>query len=295
MTEHRTVRVGEVDLDVVIDGPADAPAVLLLHGWPHTSRAWRKVVPLLDGYRVVMPDLRGLGASSVPDGPYDKLTVAGDVVGLLDELDVGSAVVVGHDWGGVVAFYTAWLLGSRGSAAGGAERTRARGLAVVDVTIPNDLGAGPDIAQGGNRWHHAFHRTALAEELVDGREDTYLGWFYDTFAADPKAIDDDTRASYVEAYRGRERMRAGFAYYRSLEADVANARRVGENGITVPVLALGGAVGFGRGEEPLECLRYFAAGPVAGGSIPDCGHFVPEERPEELAGHLRPFVARCHA
>ena len=280
--EHRTVTVGDVDLHVATAGPADGPAVLLLHGWPHTWLSWRKVVPLLDGYRLVVPDLRGLGASSVPDGPYDKLTVAGDIAGLVGELGLDDVVVVGHDWGGVVAFYTAWLLGSR-----------ARGLAVVDVTIPNDLGAGPDIAQGGKRWHHAFHRTALAEELVDGREAAYLGWFYDTFAASPDAIDPGTRASYVDAYRGRERLRAGFEYYRSSEADVANARRVGEGGITVPVLALGGAVGFGRGEEPLQCLRYFASSDVDGGVIPDCGHFVPEERPDELAAHLLPFLGRC--
>jgi len=279
--EHRTVTVGDVDLHVATSGPADGPAVLLLHGWPHTGLSWRHVAPLLDGYRLVVPDLRGLGGSSVPDGPYDKLTVAGDVVALADELGLGDVVVVGHDWGGVVAFYTAWLLGSR-----------SRGLAVVDVTIPNDLGAGRDIAQGGKRWHHAFHRTALAEELVAGREEVYLGWFYDTFAASPDAIDPETRASYVQAYRGRERIRAGFEYYRSWEADVANARRVGEHGITVPVLALGGAVGFGRGEEPLECLRFFASD-VTGGVIADCGHFVPEERPQELAGHLLPFLRRC--
>lgn len=279
--EHRTVHVGDVDLHVATAGPPDGPAVVLLHGWPHTWLSWRKVVPLLDGHRLVMPDLRGLGGSSLSGGPFDKLTLAGDVAGLVTELGLDEVVVAGHDWGGVVAFYTAWLLGPR-----------ARGLAVVDVTIPNDLGAGPDIAQGGRRWHHRFHRTALAEQLVDGREDTYLGWFYDTFAASPDAIDPDTRASYVDAYRGRERMRAGFELYRSWEADVANARRVGAGGITVPVLALGGAVGFGRGEEPLECLRYFASD-VEGAAIPECGHFVPEERPDELVAHLGPFLARC--
>lgn len=280
--EHSTVRVGDLDLHVATAGPPEGPAVVLLHGWPQTSLAWHRLVPLLDGYRLVMPDLRGLGASSVPAGPYDKLALAGDVAGLVtDGLGLDEVVVVGHDWGGVVAFYTAWLL-----------EERARGLAVVDVTIPNDLGAGVDIAQGGGRWHHAFHRTALAEQLVAGREEVYLGWFYDTLAASPDAIDEATRRSYVDAYRGAGRMRAGFEYYRSREADVANARRVGAGGITVPVLALGGADGWGRAEEPLECLRYFASD-VTGGSIADCGHFVPEERPEELAAHLLPFLQRC--
>ena len=279
---HRTLRCGPVDLHVAECGPAGAPAVVLLHGWPQTGAIWAAVAQRLPGYRLVMPDLRGLGASSVPEGPYDKLTIAGDIATLVtDVLELPEAVLVGHDWGGVVAFYTAWLLGAR-----------ARGLAVVDVTIPNDLGAGPDISQGGARWHHAFHRTALAEQLVAGNEDAYYNWFYDTLAARPEAIDAAARAHYLDSYRDPERTRAGFGYYRAIAEDVANARRVGLGGLGVPVLALGGDSSWGRRTEPLECLRHFATD-VTGGLVAGSGHFVPEERPDDLAEALRGFLPRC--
>jgi pimeloyl-ACP methyl ester carboxylesterase len=279
--EHHTLDCGAVVLHVVTAGPADAPPVVLLHGWPQTWQAWHALVPLLGGFRLVMPDLRGLGASGITDGGYDKTTVAGDVVTLVrDVLALDDVVLVGHDWGGVVAFHAAWQLESR-----------VRGLAIVDVTIPNDLGAGVDINQGGGRWHHAFHRTTLAEELVVGREDAYYRWFYDTLAARPGRLDPRVVDSYVDAYRGLARTRAGFEYYRAMDADVAAAREVGAGGLTVPVLALGGDSSWGRGSEPAEVLRFFAAD-VTEGVVADCGHFVPEEQPAELARYLRAFLAR---
>ncbi|MDP9498222.1 MAG: alpha/beta fold hydrolase, partial [Actinomycetota bacterium] len=84
---HRTVRVG--DLDVHVAEAGDGPPLVLLHGWPQHWYAWRALVPLLtDSYRVVMPDLRGQGWTSVPRGGYDKEQLAGDLLGLLDALDL---------------------------------------------------------------------------------------------------------------------------------------------------------------------------------------------------------------
>ena len=279
---HRTLRCGEVDLHVAEAGPPDAPPLVLLHGWPHTWVSWRQVAERLGELRLVMPDLRGLGDSGVPDASYDKLTIAGDVATLVrDVLALEDPVVVGHDWGGVVAFYTAWLLGDS-----------ACGLGVVDVTVPNDLGAGSDISQGGGRWHHAFHRTSLAEALVIGREEPYYRWFYETLGATPDAVPEASVLEHLQTYSDPAHTRAGFAYYRSGAEDRAAAGRVGRGGIGVPVLALGGDSSWGRGEEPLECLRFFADD-VTGGAVPGCGHFVPEERPDELAEMLLGFVARC--
>lgn len=278
---HRTVACGDVDLHVALAATEDGDPVVLLHGWPQTWRSWRYVAAMLGRYRLVMPDLRGLGESSIPgDGvdAYAKRTLAGDVVALVDALglDRGRVVVVGHDWGGVVAVHAASLLG-------------ARGLAVLDVTVPNDLGAGVDIAQGGARWHHAFHRTTLAEELVVGKEDAYYGWFYATLGARPDAIAAEDAAAYVDAYRGPERTRAGFSLYRALAQDVADAQLIGHHGLTMPVLALGGEESWGRGWEPAACLEFFASD-VTGGTIAGAGHFLPEEAPSEVASRLRAFL-----
>jgi pimeloyl-ACP methyl ester carboxylesterase len=109
------IAVESIELEVQVEEPADrpdAPVVLLLHGWPDSHRLWRHQVPGLTaaGFRVVAPDLRGFGASDRPEdvAAYGLAHVLGDVVGVLDQLGVDRAHVVGHDWGAAVA----WAVGA---------------------------------------------------------------------------------------------------------------------------------------------------------------------------------------
>src|SRR5579863_7885842 len=84
--------------------------VVLLHGWPQTSYAWRKLIPLLaERHTVIAPDLRGFGDSSKPFSGYDKKTIAGDLSAMLQALDLESACIVGHDMGGQVGYAFAAL------------------------------------------------------------------------------------------------------------------------------------------------------------------------------------------
>jgi pimeloyl-ACP methyl ester carboxylesterase len=239
------------------------------------------VIPLLvEEFQVVAPDLRGLGDSSRPAGGYDTRTVAADIHRLLhDELGLDRYHVIGHDWGGVVGYALAAHF------PGGAAS-----LTVVDVAIPGD--GSPDISQGGRRWHHAFHRTAeLPEALVAGREELYLGWFYDNYGHRRDVISAEERAEYLRTYSQPGALRAGFEYYRALEQDVLdNARRAEEYRIAVPVLALGGAGGWGRGEEVAQSLSRLADD-VTGGVVDEAGHWIPEEQPEELVRRFRAFVS----
>src|SRR5213079_472233 len=95
--------VGDLDVHVLEAGPPDGPAVVLLHGFPELAYSWRHQLPALAdaGYRALAPDLRGYGESSIPPEieSYDVLSVCGDLVGMLDELEEERAVFVGHDWG----------------------------------------------------------------------------------------------------------------------------------------------------------------------------------------------------
>jgi len=253
--------------------------VVLLHGWPETWREWRTLIPrLADRYRVVAPDLPGLGESSRP-ASYDKKRIGRDLVEMCERLELGRFHLVGHDWGGPCAFALAC-----------AAPQSVRTLTILDVTMP---GIGPDISQGGRRWHHAFHMTPeLPEALVAGREREYLGWFYREFCWQRDAITPADIEEYVRCYANPGAMRAGFEYYRALPQDKEDNRALLDSGfrLSMPVLALGGArtEARGRREEPIESMRAIASD-VRGGAIPDCGHFIPEEQPELLADQLFRF------
>jgi len=276
--EHQSLRLSRVVLHVVTAGEGEP--VVLLHGWPQTWHEWRKVIPLLrQSYRFVVPDLPGLGDSSRPADGYDKKSIAADLKEMCEHLELGRFHLVGHDWGGPSAFALACALPER-----------VRTLTVLDVTIP---GVGPDISQGGRRWHHAFHMTPeLPEALVHGREREYLGWFYREFCWQRDAIAQADVEEYVRCYSQPGALRAGFEYYRALPRDKADNQALLDSGfrLPMPVLALGGAraEARGRGEEPLESLRAIASN-VRGGAIPECGHFIPEEQPALLAERLLAF------
>ena len=275
---HQTLRLARVTLHVA--GAGSGVPVVLLHGWPQTWHEWRKVIPLLAGrYRLIIPDLPGLGDSSQPAGGYDKKTIAADLQEMCERLELGRFHLVGHDWGGPTAFALACAMPAA-----------VRSLAILDVTIP---GIGPDISQGGRRWHHAFHMTPeLPERLVQGREREYLSWFYREFSWQRAAIEEADVDEYVRCYSRPGALRAGFEYYRNIPRDAADNRAILASGfrLPMPVLALGGArtEARGRGEEPLESLRAIATD-VRGGVLPDCGHFIPEEQPELLAARLLDF------
>jgi pimeloyl-ACP methyl ester carboxylesterase len=280
--EHHHARLSGVALHYVSAGRGDP--VVLVHGWPSTWYEWRHVIPLLaDGYRVIAPDLRGLGDSSRPAQGYDKKTLAADLQELLtDTLGLKQWHLVGHDWGGPVAFALA-----------AAHPEAVRTLAILDVTPP---GIGPDFSQGGKRWHHAFHMTPdLPEALVQGREREYLGWFYESFSWQRGAIGAADIAEYLRTYTQPGALRAGLALYRNMPRDIEDNRALLAAGLrlSMPVLGVGGgrAEARGRGGEPEAALRE-VADDVTGAVIADCGHFIPEEKPRELAALLRAHFAR---
>jgi pimeloyl-ACP methyl ester carboxylesterase len=100
---HRQVDVGGVAIHAAEAG--SGPPVVLLHGWPQNWYVWRKVAPALaDDYHVICPDLRGFGWSDAPPGPYDKATLASDVIGLLDAMELDRVELIAHDWGAWIGF-----------------------------------------------------------------------------------------------------------------------------------------------------------------------------------------------
>ena len=256
--------------------------VVLIHGVPESCYAWRHLIPLLaDDYRLIAPDLRGLGDSSRPAGGYDKKTMAADIWALVyDHLGLDQFAVVGHDFGAPVAFRLA------------ADHPDAvTHLALLDVGVPGDRPPGGP-GGGAPKWWHLFHQVPdLPEALIAGRERMYLEHTV-TAICDTPVFSDADFAEYVRTYSLPGAMRAMCELYRALPQDVADNRALLDTGflLPMPTLGLGGGGPNGRGEDVVESLRLVAKH-AQGGAIPGSGHWIPEEKPQELAELLRTFLA----
>jgi len=279
--ERRTADVNGAGLSYLIGG--SGPPVLLLLGWPQTSRAWLHLLEPLasQGYTVLAPDLRGLGQSQRAASGYDKDNQAEDMRQLLASLDLGPKVrIIGHDLGGMVAFSFARQT-----------PTDVQRLCLIELAVPGfGLESAMDSAKGG-RWHFGFFMAPeVAELLIEGREDLFFKWWFRTLSADGGASTASELDAVTTAYTGRESLSAGFSHYRTLLADGQVNREWGDAGgnLDIPVLAIGGE--FAVGTRLGDTLRAAAPGvqtAVIGGS----GHFVPEEKPAELLDQLVAFLA----
>ena len=254
-------------LNVAIAGSGSP--IVLLHGFPHTWRLWAGVLPsLADRYLVIAPDLRGLGASERAVGGYDASTIAADIRGLLDGLDLPSAIVVAIDAGAPPAFLLALESPDRVSR-----------LVLIESTIGLLPGA-EEFFDGGPPWWFGFHAVpGLAETVIAGHEGDYLDFFYRTGMARGAGIDPSLRDSFVEAYTGTESLRCGFEYYRSLPT---NAKQISDatehRRLTVPTLAIGGQT---VGDATAHQLAPFTDD-LASRILADSGHIVPLDAPNEL-------------
>jgi pimeloyl-ACP methyl ester carboxylesterase len=146
--ERRFVDVGEVELHVVLAGPADGPPVVLLHGFPEFWYAWRGPLAVLAraGFRVIVPDQRGYNRSAKPGerSAYRLDRLADDVAGLIEALGYEDACLAGHDWGGGVAWQTALR-----------HPERVRRLAVLDTPHPG-ASEGYQSQDESISWYRSF-------------------------------------------------------------------------------------------------------------------------------------------
>ncbi|MFD6294669.1 alpha/beta fold hydrolase [Streptomyces sp. NPDC060235] len=276
MPELRRVPVNGVELNVALAG--SGPAVLLLHGFPHTWELWTDIMADLSGsYRVIAPDLRGFGASSAAASGYDAGTLSEDAAALLAKLGVSSAAVVGIDAGTPAAFLLA---------------VRHPGLIRRLVVMESVLGGLPgadDFLAGGPPWWFGFHTAArgLAETVLEGHEAAYIDWFLHAGTLGdgvPAAIRD----AFVHAYTGSHALSRAFSYYRALpESALQIAQAVTTARLTVPTMALGAQPVGAALERQLRPVTNDLTGHV----IEDCGHIIPLHRPDALLTLLHPFLA----
>lgn len=280
--EHGFALVEGVRLHYVQQG--SGPLVLLLHGWPQTWYEWRHLLPALaDDHTVVAPDLRGYGLSDKPRTGADKRTMAADVRALARHLGHERVRLVGHDRGARVAHRYALD-----------HPDEVERIAVLDVIPTREVFRRTDATLARGFWHWFFHlQPDLPELLVGGNVEAYLRWFYERWTWDRSVFPPEVVDVYVRAFSAPGALRAGFDDYRAsypddMAADDANAD-TGDR-LTMPLLALWGATGLIDSLPVLDIWRDYATD-VRGGAIPECGHFLPEERPAVVLDHLRAFLA----
>ncbi len=270
------------------DRTGEGPAVVLLHGWPGDRTDYRKVVSLLSGTDVVVPDLRGFGQSDKhradPADQYDAAAQARSVLGLVDELGLDNPVVAGYD------------IGSRIAQAIARDRPDQVRALVISPPLP---GIGDRIlAPAAQRefWYQAFHNLDLCTDLIDGRPEAvraYLRHFWSHWSGPDYVATGDHLAHLVSAYGPPGAFAASIAWYRAGAGSVAAslAERAPDPGhrIAVPTTVLWPS------HDPLfprewsdrigEFFAAFGLVPLDG-----VGHFVPIEAPTELAAAISAAV-----
>lgn len=268
---HHYATVDGVRMHYVTAGRG-APLVLL-HGYPETWYAWRKVIPALAArYTVIAPDLPGLGASGSPTA-YDARTIAGYVHDLVRQLGYRRILLVGHDWGGPVGYAYAARY-----------RADTRALVMVEAWA---LGFDPPgvlvYSRANAGWLFAFlSQPEVPELLIAGHERAYYTYLYHHYTYIRTAIEPADIDEYVRSYGTPRGVRDGLGFYRAFFTDVDQNRVSARTPLAMPVLAVSGAESSGHILRP--ALQRVAAH-VAEAVRPTCGHFVAEECPG-------PFVRR---
>jgi pimeloyl-ACP methyl ester carboxylesterase len=269
------IPVDGVTMHVRVGGKG--PAVVLLHGFGDTGDMWAPLAAdLARDHTVVVPDLRGMGLSSIPPSGYDKKTQAADIRGVLNALKIEHSVVVGHDIGTMVAFAYA----SRYP-----ERTDR--LVVMDAPVPG-IPPWNDIVRSPMLWHFDFGGADM-ERLVAGRERIYLDRFWNEFAGTPAKVDEGTRQHYARLYARPGAMHAAFAQFRSIRRDAVDNEASIAKKLSMPVLAIGGEKSFGANEA---IVMRNAADKVTEVVIPGAGHWLMEEAPTQTIAAVRGFMTQ---
>jgi pimeloyl-ACP methyl ester carboxylesterase len=252
------------------------PAVLLLHGFGDTGDMWEPLARILaKDHLVIVPDLRGMGLSSHPEGGYEKKQQAAQMAALLDGLDVHRVQLVTHDIGNMVGFALA-----------AQRRHLVTTWVAMDAPLPG-LGHWDQQLQSPKTWHFNF-RGPDVERLVAGRERILLDRFYNELSADPDHIDEQTRDHYAQLYARPKAIHDAFAQFAAFPRDALDNRAFVKAGkLAMPVLAIGGERSYGG---QLGTEFGFAATNVTPAIIPDAGHWLMEEQPDATVAKITAFL-----
>lgn len=283
-----------VTLNVQLGGARGGEAIVFLHGFPESHRTWREIAPALaEDYFVVVPDQRGFGASDKPLGVerYRTDRIVADLIALADALEIDRFTLVGHDWGGAVA----WLAALR-------HPERIQRLIIVNAPHPLIFQKSliEDPAQrAASQYMNAFRNPAMEQGIAA------MGWetFYTkTFGghADLGLLPEEEKQAYLADWSAPGALTAMLNWYRASDIVVPT---IGEEAaapawtalpfphLTMPVLVVWALrdkallpIQLVELESVIDDLRIV--------QVPDAGHFIPWEKPEPVIRAIQAFMQR---
>jgi pimeloyl-ACP methyl ester carboxylesterase len=281
--KHHLASVNGTKLHYVTAGDSGSP-IVLVHGWPETWWAFRKLIPLLaQTHRVFALDLRGFGDSSSTDAEYGEAVAAEDLHRLVEHIGAGPVHLLCQDVSGGTGFRFAATHPDDVVSFIGVETTLA-GFGLEALADVNGFGS----------WHVGFlGAPGIPAMLLPGHERELLaGWAYPLMTGTHDAVTDGDMDEFVRTYARPNAWRGTEGLYQALFSDNGATKALAEaHPITAPVLAVDGA------SYPFteNTFRQVAAGEITAAHIQNVGHLVAQEAPEQLAAVIVEFTERVDA
>lgn len=265
-TEQRTVDVGELTFDVTVGGPDRGPWVLLLHGFPVNGQCYDAVVPRLHeaGLRTIVPNQRGYSPGARPSevAAYRIDHLVADAIGILDAMNVHYALLVGHDWGGLVA----WHLASR-------YPDRFTGFVAVSTGHPS--ATRDSLASSDQRERSSY----IKDFIADGAEEKLLA------RGGVLLRRAGVTAEELEPLKEPGALTAGLNWYRAnFTGDIARTMSCGPVEIPTTMVWSDGDPVLGR--EQAERSGRYAYSDFRFCVLPGIDHWIPQKAPAELASEI---------
>lgn len=293
MEQKRVELANGIHLDVADEGPKDAPALIFLHGFPENHRTWRhQIAHFSDRFRCIAPDQRGYRGSSKPQevDAYTPDKLIGDVFLLADALGIKKFTIVGHDWGGAVAW---------GVALGG-QHTRVERAVIANAPHPAIFGkllwTHPG-QRAASQYIRAFRDPAndplIREKGITGILRQEVNWDR------PDNMPAEERAQLLKDWEDRDACFGMLNYYRASPMVVPTMDELFElpaeftapalPNLTIPTLVIWALDDLALPPENLEGMEDIID-PLTIHKVPDCGHFVPWEAPEAVNVAMEAFL-----